>query len=175
MISLPWRPVAIGGGPPILTSITEAETAKLAELAADAGEAVDIGSAYGYSAVVMARAGAHVTTIDPHAGENPGTLAGLMNNLQAYRVNTVTVSVGTSQEVLPRLQQGWYGLVFVDGDHREPAVTHDVTWALKLLRPGGVLACHDLDEGSCPGVREALDQLFDHPKPLVDTLFVYQT
>jgi predicted O-methyltransferase YrrM len=174
-MSLPWRPVPVEGGPPILTSITEAEAAVLRELAATAGEVVDIGSAYGYSAVVMAKAGAHVTTIDPHAGENPGTLDVLMGNLQAYQANTVTVSVGTSQAVLPRLPLGWFGLVFIDGDHREETVIHDVTWALKLLRPGGVLACHDLDEDSCTGVRAALDRLFDHPQPTVDTLFVHQT
>jgi predicted O-methyltransferase YrrM len=174
-MSLPWRPVTVDGGPPILTSITEAETAKLRELAATAGEVVDVGSAYGYSAVVMAKAGAHVTTIDPHVGENPGTLERLMGNLQAYQANTVTVSVGTSQEVLPRLPLGWFGLVFIDGDHREPSVIHDVEWALKLLKPGGVLACHDLDEATCPGVRAALDKLFDHPAPLVDTLFIHRT
>jgi predicted O-methyltransferase YrrM len=171
---LPWRNVSVDGGPPILTSITEAEMAVLRELAAEAGDAVDVGSAYGYSAVVMAKAGARVTTIDPHAGENPGTLDTLMANLQAYQANTVTVSVGTSQEVLPTLPGGWYGLVFIDGDHREPTVTHDVQWALKLLRPSGTLACHDLDEDSCPGVRAALDRLFDHPQPIVDTLFVHQ-
>jgi predicted O-methyltransferase YrrM len=174
-MSLPWRHVPVEGGPPILTSITQAETAVLRELAATAGEVVDIGSAYGYSAVVMAKAGTHVITIDPHAGENPDTLAVLMGNLQAYQANTVTVSVGTSQEVLPRLPLGWFGLVFIDGDHREPSVIHDVEWALKLLRPGGVLAAHDLDEATCPGVRAALDRLFDHPQPTVDTLFVHRT
>jgi hypothetical protein len=56
-----------------------------------------------------------------------------------------------------------------------------VTWARKLLRPGGVLACHDLDEGTCPGVRAAINRIFgdpqsgDAPRPLVDTLFVHQT
>jgi predicted O-methyltransferase YrrM len=177
MMSLPWRPVLLddsGEAPAILTSITEAESAVLRGLAAGAGEAVDVGSAYGYSAVVMALAGARVTTIDPHAGENPGTLGALMANLQAYQANSVTVSVGTSQEVLPRLPAGWFGLVFVDGDHREPAVEHDVTWALKLLRPGGVLACHDWDEATCPGVRAALERLLGPPPELVDTLAVYR-
>ena len=173
-MSLPWRPVPVDGGPPILTSITEAETAVLRELAATAGEAVDIGSAYGYSAIVMASAGARVTTIDPHAGENPGTLGTLMANLQAYQANAVTVSVGTSQAVLPRLQQNWFGLVFIDGDHTEATVEHDVTWARKLLRPGGVLAAHDWDEATCPGVRAALARLLGPPPKLIDTLAVYE-
>jgi predicted O-methyltransferase YrrM len=98
----------------------------------------------------------------------------LMGNLQAYQVNDITVRVGRSQEILPTCPLGWYGLVFIDGDHTEATVVHDVEWALKLLRPGGWLACHDLDEETCPGVRAALDRLFDHPEPLVDTLFVHQ-
>jgi predicted O-methyltransferase YrrM len=174
-MSLPWRYVSLGGGPLLFTSITERETKVLAELAADAGEAVDVGSAYGYSAVVMASAGAQVTTIDPHTGENPGTLEVMRANLIAYDVeDRVTPLIGTSQQILPELEPASFGLVFIDGDHREPAVTHDVQWALKLLKPGGVLVCHDLDEATCPGVRAALDKLFGHPQPTVDTLFVHQ-
>jgi predicted O-methyltransferase YrrM len=169
---LPWRPVALGSGPPILTSITEAETAKLQELAADA---LDVGSAYGYSAIVMARAGARVTTVDPHAGENPGTLGVLTGNLDAYGLaDQVRVIVAPSQEALPNLEPGSFGLVFIDGDHTEATVHHDVTWALKLLRPGGWLACHDLDEDSCPGIRAALERLFENPTPSIDTLFLHQ-
>jgi len=171
---LPWRPVSIDGGPQILTSVTERETEVLHELAADAGEALEVGSAYGYSAIVIAKAGARVTAVDPHAGELSGSLGIMMGNLQAYGVNTVTVSVGPSQEVLPRLPLAWFGLVFIDGDHTEATVEHDVTWARKLLRPGGVLACHDYDEGTCPGVKAALDRLFGGPGDLTDTLAVYR-
>jgi predicted O-methyltransferase YrrM len=172
---LPWRNVSLDGGPQILSSVTDAEIAKLQELA-DAAEVLEVGSAYGYSTVALALAGAHVTAVDPHAGENPGSLAVLRANLDAYNVaDRVTVITEPSQTALPKLEAGTFDLVFIDGDHTEATVTHDVTWALKLLRPGGVLACHDLDEGSCPGVRAALDKLFDHPTPTVDTLFIHRT
>jgi len=174
MMFLPWRPISIDGGPEILTSITEAETARLAELAAAAGEALEVGSAYGYSAVVMAKAGARVTAVDPHAGELPGSLGVLMGNLQAYQVNDITVRVGRSQDILPTCPLAWYGLVFIDGDHTEATVAHDVEWAIKLLRPGGVLCCHDYEEGTCPGVRAALDRLLGPPPELIDTLAVYK-
>jgi tRNA G37 N-methylase Trm5 len=175
-MSLPWRYVSLGGGPLLFTSITERETKVLTELAATAEEAVDIGSAYGYSAVVMASAGAHVTTIDPHAGENPGTLEVLRANLAAYAVeDRVTPLIGTSQQILPELEPGSFGLAFVDGDHHEEAVIHDVEWALKLLKPTGWLCCHDLGEESCPGVRADLERLFGPGlSPAVDTLFVLE-
>lgn len=175
MMLLPWRPVSIDGGPEILTSVTEAETAVLRELAADAGEALEVGSAYGYSAIVMAKAGANVTAVDPHAGELAGSLPQMTGNLAAYGVaDRVNVIVAPSQQALPTLEFGIFGLVFIDGDHREETVVHDVTWARKLLRPGGVLLCHDWDEGTCPGVRAALERLLGPPPELVDTLAIYE-
>ena len=197
---LPWRPVLLAGGsvPTISTSVTHAETEVLRRLAAQtgasqwrrahpddqdtdvrfaprAGDVLEVGSAFGYSAIAMALAGAKVTAVDPHAGELPNSLEVMRANLDAYEVaDQVTIIAEPSQVALPRLELGSFDLVFIDADHREPAVTHDAEWALKLLRPGGMLAMHDLDEGSCPGVRAALNKLFDHPQPTVDTLFVHQ-
>lgn len=189
MMLLPWRPVLLAGGPvpAISTSVTLAETAELQQLVrqtcgCEGGQpattinVLEVGSAFGYSAIALALAGAQVTAVDPHAGELPNSLEVMRANLAAYEVaDRVRMLVGTSQEVLPTLEPGSFDLAFIDADHTEPAVLHDVEWTLKLLRPGGVLACHDLDEGTCPGVRAALDRLFGHPQPTVDTLFVHQT
>src|SRR5439155_24896961 len=46
--------------------------------------------------------------------------------------------LGRALDVLPRLADGAYDLVFVDGDRRE--YPDDVEEAYRLLRPGGVLA-----------------------------------
>ena len=76
---------------------------------------------------------------------------------------------------MPRLAAGEasFGLIFVDGDHQAEAVRHDVGWALRLLAPGGVLACHDYSEDCCcPGVRQALDELFPEGGELTNSLFV---
>jgi len=184
---LPWRPVLLAGGPvpAISTSVTEAETAELQRHVAqpDFQRILEVGSAFGYSAIAMALANSnvHVDAVDPHnqLGSHPiagGSFEVMTGNLEAYGVaDRVTIMVEPSQIALPKLELGSYDLVFIDADHVEDAVHHDVTWALKLLRAGGWLCCHDLDEGSCPGVRAALDRLFDHPQPTVDTLFIYQT
>jgi predicted O-methyltransferase YrrM len=181
---LPWRPVLLTGGPvpAISTSVTDAESLALQHLAAQASNALEVGSAFGFSAIAMALANPniHVTAVDPHnqLGSHPvtgGSFEVMAGNLDAYGVaDRVTMMVEPSQTALPKLDPGTFDLMFIDGDHIEGTVHHDVEWALKLLKPGGWLACHDLDEGTCPGVRAALDRLFDHPMPLVDTLFVHQ-
>jgi predicted O-methyltransferase YrrM len=164
------------GTPLISTSLTAAEAIRLARLAAGR-DVLEIGSAFGYSACVMALAGArHVTAIDPHAWL--GSYDAMAANLAACGQSaTVTIVQATSGEVLPRMAPLGFDLAFIDGDHAYEAVLADVKGVLPLLRPGGVLACHDRGEDCCcPGVRQALDELFPGgPYELVDTLFMVRT
>lgn len=180
-VQLLWRDVAIGQGPPISTSLTAAETVRLQELAKD-GDVLEVGSAYGYSTCALALVARSVVAVDPH--QTHGSFYELQANLNAYGVREkVTILRDTSQKVLPLLA-GWarkyekttkrYDLVWIDGEHTAEAVEHDVTHAARLLKPGGVVACHDYDEVTCPGVRQALDKLFGGPGDhLVDTLATY--
>lgn len=160
---LPWRDVAPGDGPAISTSVTDAEVAELARLA-EGRTVLEVGSAFGYSAVVMALAGAKVTAVDPHTWL-PASHEVMTGNLAAYNVaGRVQVVREASQVALPRLAEegARFGLVFVDGDHSTEAARHDIRWALQLLDPGGTLAVHDyLEDCCCPGVREAADGLLE--------------
>lgn len=171
-MKLEWRDVAPGDGPAISTSLTLAETEELRRLAQGV-DVLEVGSAYGYSTVALASVATSVVAVDPH--EQLRSLDLLWANLVAYDALTVVdVRVGRSQDVLPALYaDDWrFDLVWVDGDHDRAVVAHDVEWACKLLRPGGTLACHDYDEDTCPGVREALDA-WKPPPRVVDTLAVY--
>ena len=171
---LPWRGLPPAeGAQPVSTSLTPNEAAALAGLATGR-DVVEVGSAFGFSACVMALAGAkHVTAVDPHAWLN--SHEAMAANLAAAGVaDLVTVVRGSSPGALAGL--GPFGLAFIDGDHDAAAVTADVEAARKLLASGGVLACHDLGEDCCcPGVRWALDALFpDGPSEHVDTLAIYR-
>jgi Methyltransferase domain len=99
-------------------------------------------------------------------------------NLGVYGVDgMVDVRHHTSVQAAAELADAGrsFDLVFVDGDHTAAGVEHDVTAALRLLRPGGVLAVHDYEECCCPDVGPTLDRLLpDGPNELVDTLAVYQ-
>lgn len=172
---LPWRDVPAGLASPLIsTSLTANETQALAALAGGK-DALEVGSAFGFSACVMALAGArHVTAVDPHTRLN--SHEAMTANLAAAGVaDVVTIVRGTSPAALDGL--GPFGLAFIDGDHGAEAVTADVEAARKVLAAGGVLACHDYGEDCCcPGVRHALDALFPAgPSELVDTLFMVKT
>jgi predicted O-methyltransferase YrrM len=169
---LPWRIMPAGqDGPAISTSITADEAAALARRAAGR-DVLEIGSAYGFSACVMALAGArHVTAVDPHTWLASHEV--MLSNLDAAGVaGRVTIVRGASPDALAGFTVP-FGLVFIDGDHSAAAVTADVQAARKVLADGGVLAVHDYGEDCCcPGVRQALDALFpDGPDDLTGTLF----
>lgn len=169
---LPWRDLAPGNGPTISTSLTVAETDELRRLAKDA-EVLEIGSAYGYSAVAMALAGGRIVAVDPHV--QMASYDEMCANLGFYGVaDRADIRRSDSRAILPQLFETGtrFDLVWIDGDHAADMVAHDVAWARKLLRETGTLACHDYDEETCPGVRQALDAWKAPPK-LVDTLAIY--
>lgn len=171
-MKLEWRDVAPGDGPAISTSLTLAETDELRRLAADA-DVLEVGSAFGYSSIAMALAGGRVWAVDPHQWLN--SFGVMTANLAAYGVtNRVSIDDTDSRTALPEYAVSGlkFDLVWIDGDHEAAAVAHDVEWARKLLRPTGTLACHDYDEATCPGVRQALDA-WKPPPRLVDTLAIY--
>lgn len=171
-MKLEWRPMAPADGPEISTSLTMGEADELRRLAKDA-EVLEVGSAYGFSSIVMALAGAHVTAVDPHQWLN--SHAAMVANLAAYAVfSRVEIDRRDSWTALPQMYNAgrMFDLVWIDGDHEARTVTHDVEWARRLLRPTGTMAVHDYGEDTCPGVKQALDA-WKVPPRLVDTLAVY--
>lgn len=100
---------------------------------------VEIGTGTGVSGLALLRGMAPdgvLTTVDLEAehqrlARESFVRAGIANQ----RVRTIP---GAALEVLPRLTDGAYDLVFADGDKTEYAAYLDE--ALRLLRPGGVVA-----------------------------------
>jgi predicted O-methyltransferase YrrM len=167
-----WRFAAIDGGPPIPSSVGDAETAELVALTKNC-VVLEIGSAFGYSAIAMARGGAnYVLSVDPHI-MSPSSLTEMHENVRAYGVgDRVGMMVARSREIMSVLIacNARVDAVFVDGDHSANAVRADTAYARVLLAHGGVLICHDYGYGSWPGVKVALDEL-GPPDRLVGSLW----
>lgn len=165
---LPWRDVSVG--PTIInTSITTDEANELARLS-QGKRVLEIGSAFGYSAIVMARLAESVHAVDPHDAH--GSRYAMQSNLDICDLDTkVSIIPLSSRDAVPFLCPT-YDMVFIDGDHTYEGIMFD----LYLARDKSpLIACHDYGEQSCPGVREALDEFFPGgPSRLVDTLFVWE-
>jgi predicted O-methyltransferase YrrM len=112
--------------------------------------AVEIGSGVGVSGVCLLRGMAHdgiLTTVEKDTEVlDAARTAYAEAGLPTHRTRTIN---GRSQDVLPRLADAAYDLVFVDGARRR--VASDVEEATRLLRPGGLLVVNDiLDDDQVP-------------------------
>src|SRR5580765_6683033 len=105
----------------------------------DARAVVEIGTGTGVSGVWLLRgmaADGVLTTVEAEA-EHQRLARQTFAEAGFAPARTRTI-LGRALDVLPRLADGAYDLVFVDGDKREYG--DDVEEACRLLRPGGVLA-----------------------------------
>lgn len=52
---------------------------------------------------------------------------------------------GFTYEVLPSLKSGFFDFVYVDASHLYSGAVHDLRWAIKLVRPEGIICGDDLE------------------------------
>ncbi len=67
----------------------------------------------------------------------------------------LTILRGDSSEMAGRVTDNTLDFVFIDADHRYPAVIKDLAAWVPKLKPGGVLCGHDIH---LPGVKRAVDE-----------------
>ncbi len=138
----------------------------------DAKNVVEIGTGCGISGVWMMRgmrADGVLTSVDLEAEhQRMAKDAFAEAGIASQRVRLIP---GAALEVLPRLTDGHYDLVFCDGDKRE--YPQYLEQAIRLLRPGGVLAFdnslwHDrvadpaVRDADTTAIRETLRQVAEH-------------
>ncbi len=122
-------PIGSGGGAALrfLAAITEARAV------------VEIGTGTGVSGVGLLRGmrpDGVLTTVDTEAEHQ--RLARKAFTEAGIPTQRVRLIPGSALEVLPRLTDGHYDLIFVDGDAQEYAAYLDE--AMRLLKPGGIVA-----------------------------------
>lgn len=162
-------PIGPGGGAALrfLASVLGARTV------------VEIGTGCGVSGVWLLRGMAPdgvLTSVDLEAEHQ--RLAKQAFTAAGFPSQRVRLIPGAALEVLPRLTGGHYDLVFCDGDKKE--YPQYLEQALRLLRPGGVVAVdnslwHDrvadpaVRDSDTVGVREMLQEATEH-EDLVEML-----
>jgi predicted O-methyltransferase YrrM len=114
-------------------------TLRLLAAAGGARAVVEIGTGTGVSGLWLLsgmRPEGILTTIDVEAEHQ--RMARRIFAEAGYQPSRTRIIAGRALDVLPRLSDGAYDLIFVDGDRDEYPLI--VTAALRLLRSGGVLA-----------------------------------
>ncbi|WP_347403650.1 O-methyltransferase [Solwaraspora sp. WMMD406] len=135
------------------------DTGAALRLLAAAGSAravVEIGTGTGVSGVWLLRGmrpDGVLTTIDL---ENEHQRMAKRIFVEAgFATSRTRIITGRALDVLPRLADAAYDMVFVDGDHAESGAI--VEAALRLLRPGGILAINGTLAGGRIGDPAARD------------------
>lgn len=155
--------VISGGVAAVLTVLAKAVGARTA---------VEVGTGTGVSASALLAgmaADGVLTSIDSEADNQ--IVAREVLSAQGVPLRRVRLIAGQALVVLPKLTDGAYDLVFIDGDPLE--YPEYVAQAERLLRPGGILAVHHAlwnglvaDERNSDDepliIREALDAVLAH-------------
>lgn len=157
-----------------VTSIGPGGGAALRLLASvlDARAVVEVGTGTGVSGIWLLRgmrSDGVLTTVDVEAEHQRLAREGF--NDAGVPTNRARTIAGAALEVLPRLTDGHYDLVFVDGDKSEYAAC--LKEALRLLRPGGIVAFDNalwhgkvadpaVRDEETGAVRELLRQVSEH-------------
>lgn len=143
----------------ITSAVQEHECRRLAAFARLQRLVLEVGSEFGRSTIALAATAAVVHAVDWHCGDAASgwkdSLAAFLANLERYGVrDRVVVHLGSSELVLPVLQAGAFDGAFIDGDHSEEAVVHDLHQVAQLVKPGGWILLHDGDQAQVRAVAE---------------------
>jgi len=128
---------ALGGTEPVPPAVGAA--LRFLACAVGARTAVEIGTGCGSSGIWLLRGmrpGATLTSVDTEPEYQ--RMARKAFTQAGFAQNQCRLIVGRALDVLPRLSDGAYDMVFCDADGQD--YPYYLTAALRLLRPGGVVA-----------------------------------
>ncbi len=138
----------LGGTEPVLPAV--GASLRFLACAVGARTAVEIGTGCGSSGIWLLRGmrpGSTLTSVDTEPEYQ--RMARKAFTMAGFAQNQCLLILGRALDVLPRLSDGTYDMVFCDADARD--YLDYLTAALRLLRPGGVVAFNNALLAGPPG------------------------
>lgn len=125
------------GLPPIAISPDEGRLLQVLLTLINARRVLEVGTLGGYSAICMARALSRDGRVLSIEIEEKHAAFARRYIQRAALADRIEVRVGRALDVLPSLDGEQYDAIFLDAD-KEPLPTY-FEWALRLVRPGGLI------------------------------------
>ena len=144
----------LGGTEPVLPVV--GATLRFLACSVGARTVVEIGTGCGTSGIWLLRGmrpGGTLTSVDTEPEYH--RMARQAFTAAGFAQNQCRLIVGRALDVLPRLSDGAYDMVFCDADARD--YPDYLTAALRLLRPGGVVAFNNVLAAADPADASAPD------------------
>jgi len=122
------------------------------------GRILEIGTGFGGSSYMMAKAGPRVEIVSLTVNEKEAKIA--RNFLDHCGCQNVEIVVQASWDYLAAHPQSEWDMIYVDGDHNR--IERDLIW-FNQLKPEGLFLCHDYSGGDSfhpsPRVYAALNEM----------------
>jgi len=146
----------LGGTEPVLPAV--GATLRFLACAVGAKTAVEIGTGCGSSGIWLLRGmrpGSTLTSVDTEPEYQ--RVARKAFGAAGFAQNQCRLILGRAHDVLPRLSDGTYDMVFCDADPRD--YPDYLSAALRLLRTGGIVAFNNALQADPPGNGEPQNAL----------------
>ncbi len=102
-----------------------------------AKRALDVGTLFGYSAAIMARAmGTDSEVVTLESNDKHANVA--KENIETLHLRNIQIKSGPALEIMKLMRRETFDFVLIDAD--KPNYTNYLNEALRLVRPGGVIA-----------------------------------
>lgn len=134
------------------------------------GSVVEVGSYFGKSSWAWAKSvpdSAKVYCIDPWPASSlvRGIFDASIEDFKDYvRDCPNIIPIQGYSPYIPWPKENLVDVVFIDGNHKEPHVTHDIEFWVELLKPGGILCGHDFNPYCYKDVCEAVIHFSENNK-----------
>jgi len=151
-------------------SLTGGDRVILYTLAKDK-EVVEIGTACGMSAIVMANVAIHVTTIDIFGIRDYTDIDSAYEDVKKSLSVYENIKVIKNNSVLEcnNFKNKSCDMVFIDGNHSFEAVTADFYAWLPKVKDNGIILFHDYSDIH-PTSKQAIDRLYEDNKGILKDL-----
>jgi caffeoyl-CoA O-methyltransferase len=102
-----------------------------------AKRALDVGTLFGYSAAIMARAmGTDSEVVSLEVNDKHANVA--KENIETLHLRNIQIKSGPALEIMKLMRRETFDFILIDAD--KPNYTQYLNEALRLVRPGGVIA-----------------------------------